>query len=185
MNRFDKYKFPCAVCDQLGHTFEECLVLRDTDLKEAYLCLLLLVKQFVKGLNKLDPTGKKYNNDLNVLKHVTLEHLNALDILEDSPIHIVSSCVPTTDDRIDHFVNMLKEDVTPLLTQHNTVISNLLSLMDSTSGVVSTNQVVTDDDSNGSTNTGSTTDTLANYAAINKLHANWKDMDFWKAGRGK
>ena len=48
-----------------------------------------------------------------------------------------------------------------------------------------TNQVVTDDDLNGSTNTGSTTDTIANYAAINKLHANWKDMDFWKAGRGK
>ena len=27
MNRFDKSKFPCAVCDQLGHTFEECPVL--------------------------------------------------------------------------------------------------------------------------------------------------------------
>lgn len=86
---------------------------------------------------------------------------------------------------MDHVVNMLKEDVTPLLTQHNTVISNLSSLMGSTSGGVSTNQVVTDDDSTGSTNTGSTTNTIANYAAINKLHANWKDMDFWKAGRGK
>ena len=140
----------------------------------------------MKGLNKLDPTGKKHHNNLNVLKHVTLEQLHALDILEDSPIHIVSSCVPTTDDRMDHVVNMLKEDVTPLLTQHNTVISNLLSFMGSTSGGVppDTNQVVTDDDSNGSTNTGSTTDTIANYAAINKLHANWKNMDFWKAGRG-
>ena len=37
MNRFDKAKFPCAVCDKVGHTFEECPVLRDTDLKEAYL----------------------------------------------------------------------------------------------------------------------------------------------------
>ena len=27
MNRFDKSKFPCAVCDQLGHTFEDCPVL--------------------------------------------------------------------------------------------------------------------------------------------------------------
>ena len=98
MNRFDKSKYPCAVCDQLGHTFEQCPVLQATDLKDAYLRLLLLVKRFVKGLNKLDPTGKKHNNDLNVLKHVSLEQLNALDILEDSPIHIVSSCVPTTDD---------------------------------------------------------------------------------------
>ena len=140
----------------------------------------------MKGLNKLDPTGKKHHNNLNVLKHVSLEHLNALDILEDSPIHIVSSCVPTTDDRMDYVVNMLKEDVTPLLTQHNTVISNLSSMLSSTSGGVATdtNQVVTDDDSNGTTNTGSTTDTIANYAAIKKLHANWKDMDFWKAGRG-
>ena len=37
MNRFDKSKFPCAVCDQLGHTFEECPVLCNMDLKEAYL----------------------------------------------------------------------------------------------------------------------------------------------------
>ena len=98
MNRFDKSKFPCAVCDQLGHTFQDCPVLLATDLKEAYLCLLLLVKRFVKGLNKLDPTGKKHNNDLNVLQHVTLEQLHALDILEDSPLHIISSCVPTTED---------------------------------------------------------------------------------------
>ena len=101
MNRFDKSKFPCAVCDQLGHTFEDCPVLQATDLKEAYLGLLLLVKRFVKGLHKLDPTGKKHNNNLNVLQDVTLEQLHALDILEDSPLHIVSSCVPTTKERVD------------------------------------------------------------------------------------
>ena len=98
MNQFDKTKYPCVVCDQLGHTFENCPVLLATDLKEAYLCLLLLIKRFVKGLNKLDPTRKKHNNDLNVLQHVTLEQLHALDILEDSPLHIISSCVPTTED---------------------------------------------------------------------------------------
>ena len=73
MNWFDKSKYPCAVCNQLGNTFENCPVLLATDLKEAYLCLLLLVKKFVKGLNKLDPTGKKHNNNLNVLQNVTLE----------------------------------------------------------------------------------------------------------------
>ena len=31
MNWFDKSKFPCAVCDQLGHTFQDCPVLLDTD----------------------------------------------------------------------------------------------------------------------------------------------------------
>ena len=72
---------------------------------------------------------------------------------------------------------MLKEDFTPLLTHHHSAISNILSLLDPASGGVSTNKVVTDDDLTGSTNTGSTTDTLANYA-INKLHINWKDMDF-------
>ena len=53
--------------------------------------------------------------------------------------------------------------------------------MGSTSEGVATNQVVTDDDSTGSTNTGSTTDNISNYA-INKIHTNWKDVDFWKAG---
>ena len=135
MNQFDKSKFPCAVCDQLGHTFEYCPVLRATNLKEAYLRLLLLVKRFVKGMNKFDPTGKQYNNNLNVLQNVTLEQLHALDILEDFPLHIVSSCVPITDARVDHVINMFKDDFTPLLTQHHSVISNLSSLMGSTSGV--------------------------------------------------
>ena len=89
---------------------------------------------------------------------------------------------------------MLKEDVTPLLNQQNNVISNLSSMIVSASGGVATlpsggvptetNQVVTDDDSTGSTNTGSTTGSLANYAAIHRLQSHWNDMDFWKAGRG-
>ena len=64
-NHFDKSKYPCAcaICHQLGHTFENCSILLATDLKKAYLCLLLLIKKFVKGLHCLDPTGKKHNND--------------------------------------------------------------------------------------------------------------------------
>ena len=184
MNRFDKSKFPCAICDQLGHAFEDCPVLQATDLKEAYLCLLILIKRFVKGLHKLDPTGKKHNNNLNVLQDVTLEQLHALEILEDSPLHIVSSCVPTTKEQVDRVVNMLQDDFTPLITHHHLAITNLSSVMEAASGGVPTNKVVTDDESNGSTNTGSTTDTFSHYA-INKLHTNWKDKDFWKAGQGK
>ena len=59
MNCFDKSKFPYAICDQIGHTFDTCPVLLATDVKEAYLRLLLLVKKFVKGLHPLDPTHKK------------------------------------------------------------------------------------------------------------------------------
>ena len=132
----------------------------------------------------MDPTGKKHNNNLNVLQNVTLEQLDALDILEDSPLHIVSSCVPTTEDRVTWVVNMLQDDFTPLLTHHHSAITNIASVIDSPSGGVSINQVVTDDYLNGSTNTSSTTDSLTHYV-INKLYINWKDRDFWKAKQGK
>ena len=115
--------------------------------------------------------------------------LHALEILEDSPIQIVSSCIPTTEDRMDNLLHVLKEDVTPVLNQHHSMISNLSSMLPSggvateTTQVV-TNQVVTDDDSTGSTNTGSTTGSIASYAALNRLNSHWNNMDFWKAGRG-
>ena len=67
-------------------------------MKEAYLCLLFLIKKFVKGLHHLDPTGKRHNNDFNVYCDVTLDQLHALEVLEDSLIHTISSCVPSTDD---------------------------------------------------------------------------------------
>ena len=91
MNYFDKSKFPCAICDQLEHTFDTCPVFLATDVKEAYLCLLLLVKKFVKGLYHLDPTGKKHNNDLNVLPQVTSDQLYVPEVLEDSR-RIYSRC---------------------------------------------------------------------------------------------
>ena len=170
MNKFDKSKFPRAICGRLGYTFENCPVLKATDLKEAYLCLMLLVKRFFKGLHKLDPTGKKYNNNLNVLQDVTLEQLHSLEILEDLPLHIGSSCVPTTEERVHRVVDLLKDDITPLISHHHSVITNFFSVMETASGGVPNNNVVTDDDSNGSTTTGSTTYNFANYA-VKKLHA--------------
>ena len=110
-------------------------------------------------------------------------NLMHLIFLEDSPLHIISFCVPSTEEHVTWVVNMLQDDFTPLLTHHHSAITNIASVMDSTSGGVSTNQVVTDDDSTGSTNTGSTTDRLAHYA-INKIHTTWKDKDFWMAGQG-
>ena len=101
MNRFDKSKSPCVICDQLGHTFDNCPVLLTTNLKEVYICSLLLVKKFVKGFHCLVFTGKKHNNDLNVRCDVTLDKLHAFEVLEDSPIHIVSSYVSSIDDQVD------------------------------------------------------------------------------------
>ena len=70
--------------------------------------------------------------------------------------------------------------ITPLLTHHHSVISNLSSFLDTTSrGVLLTKD---DDNSTGSTNTGST-GSLAELA-INQFQTNWKDLDFWKAGQG-
>ena len=110
--------------------------------------------------------------------------MHALDILDNSSLHIISSCVPTTEEQVDCVINMLQENFTPLLTHHHSSTSNLSSFIDTASGGNPTNKVATDDDLTGSTNTGSTTDSLANFA-INKLHIDWKDLDFWKARQGK
>ena len=75
----------------------------------------------------------------------------------------------------------MQDHVTPLLTHHHSVISNLSSFLDITPEGVPSNK--DDDESTGSTNTGSI-GSLAGLA-INRLHVNWKDLDFWKAGQGK
>ena len=93
-------------------------------IKDAYLWSLLLVKQFVKDLQCLDPTGKWHNNDLKVHKQVSLEQLYALEVLEDSSIHIVSYCMPTIEDQVNQVVNMLHDTVTPLLVHNQIKIKN-------------------------------------------------------------
>ena len=47
LNRFDKTKFPCAVCDEKGHTFDTCPALKNSNIPQLYLKLLLLGKRFV------------------------------------------------------------------------------------------------------------------------------------------
>ena len=59
LNRFDKTKFPCAVCDGKGHTFDTCPALKNSNIPQLYLKLLLLGKRFVCGLCCLDPAGNK------------------------------------------------------------------------------------------------------------------------------
>ena len=75
---------------------------------------------------------------------------------------------------------MLHDIVTPLLTQNYSTISNLSSVLNSTSGGVPSPK---DDDLVGSSTTGSAS-TLASLALVNKLLQDvWNDQDFWKAGQ--
>ena len=76
---------------------------------------------------------KKNNNDLNVLCQVTLDQLYALEVLEDSLIYTVPTCVPTIEARVDQVINVLHDTVTPLLTHNYSTISNLSSVLDSAS----------------------------------------------------
>lgn len=57
MNRFNKNKHPCAICGQCGHSFDGCPQLKNTNIKQAYIHLLLLANRFVWGFNKLNPGG--------------------------------------------------------------------------------------------------------------------------------
>lgn len=83
MNQFDKSKYLYAVCDQRGNIFDTCLVLKNANIPQLYLKLLLLGKRFVHGLCWLDPVGNKHNNDLNVVCEVSLAELDALETLEN------------------------------------------------------------------------------------------------------
>ena len=74
------------------------------------------------------------NNDLNVLCQVTLDQLYALKILEDPPIHTVSTCLLTVEAHVDWVVNVLHDTITLLLAFNYSTISNLSSVLDSASG---------------------------------------------------
>ena len=112
-------------------------------------------------MRHLDPTGNKHHNNLNIVCEVSLAELEALETLEHSPIHTVSSIVVSQEDQLTEVVNLLCDSVTPLLTNHDNVITNLASVVASASRGASTcapnntNTTNNDDDSTGSTNTDS------------------------------
>ena len=183
LNRFDKTKYPCAVCDEKGHTFDTCPALKKSNIAQLYLKLLLLCKRFVKGLRRLDPAGDRHHHDLKAVSALSLAELDALETLEHSPMHTVSSLAVSQEDQLTEVVHLLRESVTPLLNNHGNVITNLASVMTSASGGASThppnnpNTTNDDDNSNGSTNTDS-------IASINTLAMN-RLLNFRKAGHGK
>ena len=94
--------------------------------------------------------------DFNVFCAVTLDQLNLLVLLEDSHLHIDPTCVPTTEVQVDRVVNLFQDNFNPFLTHHHYAIRILSSFLDTASGGVLANNVVADEDSMGSTNTGYT-----------------------------
>ena len=131
----------------------------NSNIPQLYLKLLLLGKQFVCGLCRLDPVSNKHNNNLNVVQEVSLAELDSLETLENSLVHTVSSIVVSQEEQLNEVVNLLCDYVTPLLSTHDNVITNLALVIASASGVASTrvptanNNTNNDNDSNGSTNT--------------------------------
>lgn len=133
LNRFDKSKYHFAVCDQKGHTFDTCPVLKKSNIPQLYLKLLLVGKRIVCDLHHLDPVGNKYNNDLNVVHQVSLAELDDLEILENSPIHTVSSIIVSPEEQLTEVVNLLCDSVTPLLSSNDDVITYLALVIASVS----------------------------------------------------
>ena len=93
-----------------------------------------LTNNFFCGLCWLDPVGTKHHNNLNVVRKVSLAELDALEILEKTPIHTVSSIVVSQEDQLTKVVNLLCDSVTRLWTNHDNVITNLASVVASASG---------------------------------------------------
>lgn len=75
---------------------------------------------------------------MNVIRDVSLAELDALETLENSPIHTVSSILVSPEEQLIEVVNLLCDSVTPLLSSHDDVITNLDSDSASTSGGAST-----------------------------------------------
>ena len=95
----------------------------------AYIQLLPLVNCLVKGLKKIDPSDQ--NQDLQAVWSltlsalVTIQHVD-LQSLSQAPLYSSLS----TDKIINCISSALKYSITPLLTQHNVVISKLASILE-------------------------------------------------------
>ena len=105
----------------------------------------------------MDLAGNNHNNDLNVVREVSLSKLDALETLGNYPIHTVSAITVTPEDQLTNITSLLKEPITPLLSGHDKVFTYLASVIASAPRGAS-NQVQVpsnnnDDDTNDSTNT--------------------------------
>ena len=168
LNCFNKEKHLCAICGQRGHSFDGCPKLKNTNIEQAYIHLLLLANCFVRGFNCLHPND--HMEDLSKIQHLTLSELDVIDQVDISSLSQVSSSSPSTEERLQQILSLLEHSITSMLTQHHSVISNLSSLL--AQGSASGGGA---DDDTGSTNEGS-------QVSINNVDALSSLQNFWKAG---
>ena len=176
MNCFNKDKHPCAIYGQKGHSFDGCPQFKNTNVEQAYIQLLLLFNNFVKGLKKLDPTGQ--NKDLQTVQGLTLSELDAIEHLDIQLLsQVPSSSSPLHEDRVDCIYSLLEHSMTPLLNQHIAIISNLSTLLENRLDFRGGSRCNDTDEDIGSTNPGSQA-SLHNIDALSSL------QNFWKDGHG-
>ena len=93
-----------------------------------------------------------------------------IDCVDISSLSQVSSSLPSTEEHLQRILGLLEHYITPMLTQHHSVISNLSSLI----AEGSASRGGSDDDT-GSTNEGS-------QVSINNVDALSSLQNFWKSG---
>ena len=95
----------------------------------AYIQLLLCVNCFVKGLERLDPSGK--NQDLRTVQSLTLSELEVIEHVDLCSLsQLPASSSPCTEEQLQSISTLLEHLITPMLTQHHTVIINLSTLLE-------------------------------------------------------
>ena len=96
MNCFDSKKHPCAICGQICHDCYACPCLKSSNIKQAYIWLLILLNRFCCNLECFDSdTTKKKNNqpyDLNAMHNVTISQLDALEAMNVTAFHQMDDC---------------------------------------------------------------------------------------------
>lgn len=88
MNWFNKDKHPCAICGQKGHSFDGSPQLKNSNVEQAYISLLL-VNCFMCGVKKLDPSGQ--NQDFQTVQGLTLSELDSIEHVELFSLSLSSS----------------------------------------------------------------------------------------------
>ena len=110
------------------------------------------------GLTKLDSSG--LHQDLQTFQDLTLSNLDAINHVDlRSLSQVPSSSSPSTVDRLDWLSSLLQHSITPMLTQHHAVLSNLSTLMEQDLTSRGGHSCVDPDDGTGSINF------LASYSA--------------------
>ena len=115
----------CAICGQIGLTFDAFPLLKSTNIQQAYTWLLILLNWFRHNHERLDSdsTNQQTNqsHDLNAMYNVTISQFDALEAINVTAIHQTDDCW------FSKIQSLLEDKVTPMLQTHHIAIANLLN----------------------------------------------------------